>query len=77
MTTEATFEPLLTDRAVAEMLGIHAAHVRQLARSGALPARKIGRYWRFRRSWIERWLEANNAEAVSDRTVVATQGRKN
>ena len=71
------FEPLLTDEQVGEMLAMTPRAVQHLARTGQLPARKVGRYWRFRRSWIEHWLEGHNAEetTVSTRIAQAPQGR--
>lgn len=56
MLTERDFEPLLTDRQAAEMLGLDVSTVQHYCRTGRLPARKIGRFWRTRRSWLEAWL---------------------
>lgn len=69
------FEPLLTDKQVGDLLGLDIKAVQHLCREGRLPAKKIGRYWRFRRSWIERWLEGEDAKTISGRPVVAAQGR--
>lgn len=41
---------------VAKFLRIQAATVRTLAASNRIPAKKVGRYWRFSRKEIERWL---------------------
>jgi len=41
---------------VAEFLDLHLLTVHKLAREGRLPAFKVGRDWRFRRSSIEDWI---------------------
>ena len=65
------FEELLTDNDVGAMLRMDAKAVQHLARSGQLRGKKVGRYWRFRRSWIESYLEAGDAEKFSVRNPVA------
>lgn len=73
------FEALLTEREVAAMLHVTPKGVQSLARRGILPGRKVGRYWRFRRSWIERWLEegGDGTQAISGGAALAAQGREN
>jgi len=51
------FEPLLDDVQVAKLLGLHQKTVQKLARSGDIPAIHIGRYWRFRASSLQKWLD--------------------
>lgn len=41
----------------AELLGVHPRTVTKLARNEELPASRIGKLWRFRRSDIEAFLE--------------------
>jgi len=75
------FEPLLTPEQVADILGgdgddkITPATVMRLAREGKLRGKKVGRYWRFKRSWIERWIEEGgndgNAEISAGPTLAA------
>jgi len=52
---------------VAEYLRLTSATVRTLARRGEIPAKKIGRQWRFQRRELEahlnRLLEAQRQEA--------------
>jgi excisionase family DNA binding protein len=48
-----TFEKLLTDADVAELLGLHRKTVQKMARSGELRGYRLGRYWRFRLSDVE------------------------
>jgi excisionase family DNA binding protein len=51
------FEPLLSDTQAGDLLGLHPKTVQRLARAGDIPALRIGRYWRFRASELNEWLE--------------------
>lgn len=48
-------EVLNADQA-AEYLGFHPGTVREKARLGEIPGRKMGREWRFSRSALLAWL---------------------
>jgi excisionase family DNA binding protein len=50
------FEPLIDVPEAAEMLRIHPKTVQAMCRSGALPALRMGKYWRFRTSTLDRWV---------------------
>lgn len=58
---------LLTAQQVAEWLNVRTAWVQEMARSGQLPAIKLGKYWRFSRDSIASWIEANEIPAGQDR----------
>lgn len=49
-------DEVLTLEEAAQFLRVSEATVYQLARSGELPARKVGREWRFVRSRLRAWL---------------------
>jgi excisionase family DNA binding protein len=51
------FEPLLDDKQAGEMLGLHPKTLQRLARQGDIPAIRIGRYWRFRASSLNAWID--------------------
>jgi excisionase family DNA binding protein len=55
-----TREVLNVDQA-AEFLGFSAYTVREKARSGEIPGRKVGREWRFSREQLLEWLRAGKA----------------
>ena len=57
MSQKAPDEPLLTTEDVSKWLGIARRTVCLWAECGALPAIKVGKQWRFRRSTIVSWLE--------------------
>lgn len=50
---------LLTAEEVAEMIGMGVDWIYDQARRGRIPVVKLGRYRRFRRESIERWIADN------------------
>jgi excisionase family DNA binding protein len=54
-------EEILTIREVADLLKLHPKTVNKLANSGRLPAYRIGRQWRFRKSEVLKLLEKKDA----------------
>lgn len=67
MNTQVTFEPLLDDKQVGQLLGIHPKTVQRLARSGEIPSIRIGRKWRYRASALTQWIEVHSTGQVSTR----------
>jgi excisionase family DNA binding protein len=55
------FEPLLDDKQAGEMLGLHPKTLQRLARQGDIPAIRVGRYWRFRASSLNAWIELQSS----------------
>jgi integrase len=51
-------ERLLTDIGAGELLGLHPKTVQRMACCGEIPAIRIGRYWRFRPSDLNSWLDS-------------------
>jgi excisionase family DNA binding protein len=58
MTDTLTIEPLLTSEKVGQILGIHPKVAERMAKRGELPALKVGRFWRYRGSALERWIDS-------------------
>src|SRR5229473_1770143 len=53
------FEPLLNDEQAAHLLGnMHPRTLQRLARTGVIPAIKIGRFWFFRASTLDAWVSS-------------------
>ena len=50
---------ILDLRDVADLLRVHQKTVRLMAIEGKIPAFRAGRLWRFKKSKIEEWLNAN------------------
>lgn len=48
---------IMTAEEVADYLGLHRETVYVYAKSGRLPAFKIGYSWRFRKNSIDKWLD--------------------
>jgi excisionase family DNA binding protein len=55
---EQKFERLMDDAEAAEFLGgLHPKTVQRMARRGDLPAYRIGKYWRYRASELDAWIQ--------------------
>lgn len=59
------FEPLLSDTQVGKLLGLHPKTVQRLARAGEIPAVRIGRYWRYRASALNAYIELQSSGQVA------------
>lgn len=57
-----TFEPLLTAEEAAQHLRIHVKTLQRLAREQRVPSVRMGKYWRFRLSALDRWVSAQQNE---------------
>jgi excisionase family DNA binding protein len=47
----------LTSQEVADLFQVKADVIEAMARAGTIPARKIGRFWRYRRLALEAWFD--------------------
>jgi excisionase family DNA binding protein len=55
----SAFEPLLDDKqAVALLGGMHPKTLQKPARTGKIPAYRVGRSWRYRASELDKWLQS-------------------
>ena len=61
---ESGFQAFLTTEEVLAYLRITPRTIYRLIRSGELPALRIGRQWRFRRTDLDAWLERQRAFAA-------------
>ncbi len=55
---------VLNAEEAAEFLGFNPYTIREKARLGEIPGRKIGREWRFSRRQLLEWLEEGDRERV-------------
>lgn len=78
LSPESGSSPFLTLGEVLRYLRVNSRTVYRLIRSGELPASRIGRQWRIRRSDFERWLEAQRvgSPAVVKRDDGGNNGRR-
>jgi PTS system nitrogen regulatory IIA component len=51
------YPPILTTAEVADLLTMSVQEVRRLTREGHLPARRVGKAYRYFRDEIVRWLD--------------------
>lgn len=66
--TPIVFEPLLNDTQAAQLLGgMHPKTLQRMARTGQIPAHKIGRFWYFRASELDKWLTGELDSACQSR----------
>lgn len=49
-------EPLIDAKAAGKIIGVCAKTVKRMAGRRDLPAIRIGKYWRFRASELDRWI---------------------
>jgi excisionase family DNA binding protein len=68
------FEPLLSLREAANLLGMHWKTLEIFARRGQVPGTKVGKRWRFRASVLDHWLADRLGPTNSEGLV--TQGGK-
>ena len=59
---------ILTIGETAELLKIPRSSVYRLAQQGKIPAKKVGRHWRFHRETIINWIVGN--PLITTKTVV-------
>lgn len=51
-------DKLLSSQQVSEVLGIHPKVVERMALRGEIPALKVGRFWRYRASVLDEWINS-------------------
>jgi excisionase family DNA binding protein len=61
---EARHKEVLTAEEAADFLGFNPVTVRQKARLGEIPGRKVGKEWRFSRRRLLEWLEEDSRTAA-------------
>jgi excisionase family DNA binding protein len=54
------FETLLDHKSAGELLGLHPKTIQRFARLGTIPGIRIGRYWRFRASALDHWVNVQS-----------------
>jgi excisionase family DNA binding protein len=57
-------DPLLSAAQVGELLGVPRSWVWEQSRRGRIPTVRLGRYRRYRREAIERWIEELESEGT-------------
>ncbi len=60
----AEYPPILTTQDVADLMSMNVQEVRRLVREGRIPARRIGKAYRFFRDELVIWLYNREPDAV-------------
>jgi excisionase family DNA binding protein len=68
-------DEILNAQEAAQLLGAHVETIRRMARKGKIPAFKIGKDWRFRRSLLLAWSETNPGIKTKPRLLVIDDDR--
>jgi excisionase family DNA binding protein len=64
--SQLDFEPLLNDEQAAKFLGgIHKTTLQRMARKGEIPAYRIGRFWRYRASELNQYLQVQSTRRIT------------
>lgn len=63
---ENTQSDILTVDEAAELLKIPRSSVYKLAQQGKIPAKKVGRHWRFHRQTIVDWIRDTKSSSASN-----------
>lgn len=65
----AKYPDVMTTKHLVEILGLNENTITQKARDGEIPAKKIGKVYRFAKPLIINWLmELTGPEEIDDRT---------
>src|SRR6266852_5759278 len=61
-----TYEPLLNDAEAARFLGgLHPKTVQRMARRGELPHYRVGKYYRYRASELDAWIQVHSRGQIN------------
>jgi len=53
-------EPLLNSEQVGVILGLHPKVVERQAKQGKIPGFKVGKFWRYRASALDAWIDSQS-----------------
>jgi len=68
-------EDIIKAQDAADLLGAHIETIRRMARRGDLPAFKVGKDWRFRRTDLMKWIEQRSTLRKMPRVLVVDDDR--
>ena len=56
-------QPLLTSEQVGVILGLHPKVVERHTKAGKIPGFKVGKFWRYRASALDAWIDSQPQSA--------------
>jgi excisionase family DNA binding protein len=65
---DVQFERLVNCRVAAPLVGVHYKTLERMARTGEVPAVKMGKCWLFKISLLSQWLDARLESNVTCQT---------
>ena len=74
--TEKTEREIMTIEEAAEFLGVSVKTFNKVLHSQSIPARKIGREWKFSRSALVAWIGAGKSDQFYREVVTPQNGRR-
>ena len=64
--SDRRYEPLIDEKQAAQFLGgLHPKTVQRMARRGELPHCHVGKYYRFRASELDAWIQINSQGQIN------------
>jgi PTS system nitrogen regulatory IIA component len=69
-----TEERLMSIKEVAEYLQVDMSTLYLWSQRGQIPAMKVGKMWRFRRSEIDAWLDQSRNQSTKDKATSRRTG---
>ena len=67
---------IMTTKEVAEYLKLHEITICKYAAEGAIPAKRIGRVWRFDKEIIDRWIAGGQTGPGTGKTAKSKVRKK-
>ena len=64
---ESQVPEILTVKQLADYLQMDEHTIYRLAKSGKIPAMKIGAEWRFKKNLIDKWIESKSLNNIKSR----------
>jgi len=58
---------IMTPLEAAEYLSLHVRTIYRLAKTGEIPARKVGERWRFKKDALDRWLSLRESPSPKEK----------
>ena len=65
-TVQGSCEPLIDVVTASQLIGLHPKTIMRMARDKRIPAFHLGRYWMFRPSLIDSWLNTQLQSTVAN-----------
>ena len=65
--SEMKLREILTPREAADYLSVHVRTIYRLVKNGAIPGRKVGGSWRFKKDALDEWLSCREDHSQNEK----------